>query len=96
MIGLIDRIPLLAIGYVVGHLLGGGHPPGATPWLRHSQLMALRALLRQERARLRLRLKLVLMLRLSPWRGPPRLLLSLGLGRRGGSLALLAREGCLA
>jgi hypothetical protein len=55
--------------------------------------MTLRALLRQKRARLRLRL--VLMLRLSPGRGPPRLLLSLGLGRRGGSLALLAREGCL-
>jgi hypothetical protein len=98
MIGLIDRIPLLAIRDVVSHMLGGGHPPGATPWLRHSQLMALRALLRQERARLRLRLRLrlILMLRLTPGRGPPKLLLSLGLGRRGGSLALLAREGCLA
>ncbi len=84
MIGLIDRIPLLAIGNVVSHLRGGGHPPEATPWLRHSQLMTLRALLRQKRARLglRLRLRLVLMLRFSPGRGPPRLLLSLGLGRR--------------
>ena len=54
-------------------------------------------MLRRERARLklRLRLRLVLMLRLHPGRGPPRLLLSLRLGRRGSSLALLAREGCL-
>jgi hypothetical protein len=54
-------------------------------------------LLKLERAklRLRLRLKLVLMLRLSPGRSPPRLLLSLGLGRREGSLALLAGESCL-
>jgi hypothetical protein len=60
--------------------------------------MALRALLRQERTRLRLRLRLrlVLMLGHSPGRRPPELLLSLRLGRRGGPLALLAREGCLA
>ena len=97
MIGLVDRIPLLAIGSGVGHLWWGGHPPEATPWLRHSQRMTLRALLRRERMRLwlRLRLRLVLMLRLHSGRGSPRLLLSLGLGRRGGSLALLAREGCL-
>jgi hypothetical protein len=37
-----------------------------------------------------------LMLRLRPGGRPPRLLLSLRLGRRrGGSLALLAEEGCL-
>jgi hypothetical protein len=58
--------------------------------------MTLQALLRQERTGLRLRLRLVLMLGHSPRRGPPRLLLSLRLGRRGGTLALLPREGCLA
>ncbi len=62
----------MAVRHAVGHLLGGGHPQGATPWLWHSQLVPLRALLRLERMKLRLRLRLrlmlVLMLRLSPGR----------------------------
>ncbi len=57
-IGLIHWIPLLAIWHV-GHMLGGGHPPGATPRLWHCKRVSLRAVLR-----LRLRLVLVLRLRL--------------------------------
>ncbi len=60
----------MAVRHAIGHLLGGGHPPRATPWLWHGQLVPLRALLRLERMKLRLRLRLmlVLMLRFSPGR----------------------------
>ncbi len=54
----------MAICHGVDHLLGGGHPPGATPRLRHRQCVPLRALLRLERMEMRLRLRLVLVLML--------------------------------
>ncbi len=61
----------MAIGRVVGHLLGGDHP-SATPRLWHNWLVTLRASLRLERVKmrpqLRLRLVLVLRLRLRPGR----------------------------
>jgi hypothetical protein len=66
-IGLIHWIPLLAI-WRVGHMLGGGHPPEATPRLWHCKRVPLRAVLRlmgmMKRLWLWLRLVLVLRLRL--------------------------------
>jgi hypothetical protein len=99
-IGLVHWIPLLAI-WRVGHMLEGGHPPEATPRLWHCKRVSLRAVLRLMRMlrRLWLWLKLVLVLRLRLRRRrrvTARLLLTLRLGRRGGSLALLAGESCLA
>ena len=69
-IGLIHWIPLLAIRHV-GHMLGGGHPPEATPRLWHCKQVSLRAVLRLERMmkRLWLWLRLVLVLRLRLLRG---------------------------
>jgi hypothetical protein len=69
-IGLVDWIPLLPIRHV-GHLLGGGHLPEATPRLWHRKDVPLRALwlgLMRLKMRLWLRLVLVLRLRLHPRR----------------------------
>ncbi len=63
---MIHWVPLWAI-WPVGHMLGGGHSPGDSPWLRHHRPLSLQVRLRlglQRLAKLRLRLRLGLVERL--------------------------------